>query len=90
MGCIQQDLSYSLSRLRQSLEEEAHEVLDPFIKLERVWRLYIKGLSIVMRVMYLLVGALIVMSILQYRLGLAWRYALACLLLDVYGLREFS
>ena len=40
--------------------------------------------------MYLLVGAMIVMSILQYGLGLAGRFALACLLLDVYGLREFS
>ena len=36
------------------------------------------------------VGELIVMSILQYGLGLAWRFALARLLLDVYGLREFS
>ena len=40
--------------------------------------------------MYLLVGALIVLSILQYGLWLAWRFALARLLLDVYGLREFS
>ena len=94
MGCIQQDLSgsssYSLFRLRQSLEEEACEVLDPFIELERVWSLYIKGMSIFLEVMYLLVGALIVMSILQYGLGLAWRLALARLLLDVYDLREFS
>ena len=52
--------------------------------------LYIKGLSIVLGVMYLLVGALIVLSILQYGLWLAWRFALARLLLDVYGLREFS
>ena len=58
--------------------------------MERVWSLYIKGLSIFLGVMYLLVGALIVMSILQYGLGLAWRFALARLLLDVYGLREFS
>ena len=89
-GCLQQDLSasssYSLSNLRQSLEKEAHEVLDPFIELERIWSLYIKGLSIFLGVMYLLVGALIVMSILQYGLGLAWRFALARLLLDVYGL----
>ena len=93
-GCIQQYLSrsssYSLSILRQSIEEEACEVLDPFIELEQVWSLYIKGLSIFLGVMYLLVGALIVMSILQYGLGLAWRFALARLLLDVYGLREFS
>ena len=40
--------------------------------------------------MYLLVGALIIMSILQYGLGIAWRFALALLLLDVYGLSEFS
>ena len=40
--------------------------------------------------MYLLVGALIVMSILQYGIGLAWRFALARLLLDVYGLKQFS
>ena len=36
-GCIQQDLSgsssHSLSSLRQSLEEEACEVLDPFIEI---------------------------------------------------------
>ena len=93
-GCLQQDLSasssYSLSNFRQSLEEEAREVLDPFIELEQIWSLYIKGLSIFLGVMYLLVGALIVMSILQYGLGLAWRFALAHLLLDVYGLREFS
>ena len=30
------------------------------------------------------------MSILQYGLGLAWIFALARLLLDVYGLQEFS
>ena len=41
-------------------------------------------------VMYLMVGALIVMSILQYGLGLAWRFALECLLLDFCCLREFS
>ena len=35
--------------------------------------------------MYLLV----VMLILQCGQGLAWRFALAWLLLDVYGLREF-
>ena len=55
-----------------------------------VWSLYIKGLSIFLGVMYLLVGALIVMSILQYGLGLAWRFSLDRLLLDVYSLREFS
>ena len=84
-GCIQQDLSgsssYSLSSFRQSLEEGAGEVIDPFIELERVWSLYIKGLSIFLGVMYLLVGALIIMPILQYGLGLAWRFALAPLLL---------
>ena len=36
------------------------------------------------------VGELIVMSILQYGLGLAWRFALACMLLDVYDLRKKS
>ena len=93
-GCIQQDLSgsssYSLSSFRQSLEDEAREVLDPFIELKRVWSLYIMGLSIFLGVKFLLVGALIVMSILQYGLGLAWRFALACLLLDVCSLQEFS
>ena len=93
-NCIQQDLSgsssYSLSSFQQSLEQEAREALDPFVELERVWSLYIKGLSIFLGVMYLLVGALIVLSILQYGLWLAWRFALARLLLDVYGLQEFS
>ena len=76
---------YSLTSFRQSLEDEAREVLDPFVELERVWNPHIKGLSIFLGVMYLLVGAMIVMSILQYGLGLAWRFALAQLLLDVYS-----
>ena len=62
----------------------------PFIELERVWSWYTKGLSIFLGVRYIPVGALIVMYILQYGLELAWRFALARLLLDVYGLQEFS
>ena len=60
------------------------------LKIERVWNEYIKGLSLFLGVMYLLVGALIIIFILQYGLGIAWRFALALLLLDVYGLSEFS
>ena len=52
--------------------------------------IYIKAMRIFLAVMYLLVGALIVMSILQYGLVLALRFALVWLLLDVYGSREFQ
>ena len=60
------------------------------LKMERGWNIYIEGLSIFLRVMYLLVGALNFMSILQYGLGLAWRLTLALLLRNVYDSREFT